>query len=70
MRRSRPIYCQSHGVQSMDNCFARQVVLLCSLDAVMRRDPELAGRQLLHLANGRRLASLCEQLHWPMLQVR
>ena len=47
-----------------------QVLLLGSLDAVMRRDLQLSGQQQLHLANGRRLASLCEQLQWPMLKVR
>ena len=61
-----------HSVQDLlcgsDFC-SKQVLLLCSLDAVMRRDTELAGQQLLYMANGRRLASLCEHCQWPMLQV-
>ena len=46
-----------------------QVLVLGSLDAVIRRDTELEGRQTLWLATGRRLASLCEQQQWTMLQV-
>ena len=50
-------------------CCGVQVVVLGSLDAIMRRDAELQAAQLLYLATPRRLANCCEQLQWRRLQV-